>query len=78
MGIGTISMFTKIMHWSQVANAMTNPTAFRPWKPNCQMTPNQEDIIGGRFVIVIVSVNIYYIYMIHITDGAAYVRWPMQ
>ena len=77
MGIGTISMVTigKIMHWSQVANAMTNPTAYRPWKPNCQMTPNQEDIIGGRFVIVIVSVNIYHI---HITDGAAYVRWPMQ
>jgi len=34
---------------SEVANAITNPTAFRPWKPNCQMTPNQEDIIGGRW-----------------------------
>ena len=33
---------------NQVANAMENPTSFRPWKPNCQMTPNQEDIIGGR------------------------------
>jgi len=33
----------------EVANAMENPTSFRPWKPNCQMTPNQEDIIGGRW-----------------------------
>ena len=33
---------------NQVAKAMETPTSFRPWKPNCQMTPNQEDIIGGR------------------------------
>ena len=39
------------LNWSQrqVANAEANPTSFRPWKPNCQMTPNEEDIIGGRF-----------------------------
>ena len=39
------------LNWSQrqVANAESNPTSFRPWKPNCQMTPNEEDIIGGRF-----------------------------
>ena len=33
----------------QVALAVDNP-AYQPWKPNCQMTPNQEDIIGGRLV----------------------------
>ena len=31
----------------QVANAENNPN-YQPWKPNCQMTPNTEDIIGGR------------------------------
>merc|ERR1719153_1951739 len=32
----------------EVANAENNP-GYQPWKPNCQMTPNQEDIIGGRW-----------------------------
>jgi len=34
---------------TEVANAKANPTSYRPWKPNCQMTPNEEDIIGGRW-----------------------------
>ena len=31
----------------QVANARNNPSSYRPWKPNCQMTPNANDIILG-------------------------------
>ena len=31
----------------EVGNAAGNPY-YQPWKPNCQMTPNTEDIIGGR------------------------------
>jgi len=34
---------------TEVGNAKANPTSYRPWKPNCQMTPNEEDIIGGRW-----------------------------
>jgi len=34
---------------TEVENAKANPTSYRPWKPNCQMTPNEEDIIGGRW-----------------------------
>jgi len=34
---------------TEVGNAEANPTSYRPWKPNCQMTPNEEDIIGGRW-----------------------------
>jgi len=33
---------------TEVANAENNPN-YQPWKPNCQMTPNTEDIIGGRW-----------------------------
>jgi len=32
----------------EVAKATDNP-AYQPWKPNCQMTPNAEDIVGGRW-----------------------------
>ncbi len=27
--------------------------AYQPWKPNCQLTPTAEDIIGGRYRIYI-------------------------
>jgi len=33
---------------NEVAKAENNPN-YQPWKPNCQMTPNTEDIIGGRW-----------------------------
>ena len=32
----------------EVAKARDNP-AYQPWKPNCQMTPNSVDIVGGRW-----------------------------
>jgi len=32
----------------EVGLAENNP-AYQPWKPNCQMTPTTEDIIGGRW-----------------------------
>jgi hypothetical protein len=32
----------------EVAAATDNPE-YRPWKPNCQLTPTPEDIIGGRY-----------------------------
>ncbi len=32
---------------AEVAAATGNPE-YQPWKPNCQLTPTTEDIIGGR------------------------------
>jgi len=32
----------------EVGNAENNPS-YQPWKPNCQMTPQAEDIIFGRW-----------------------------
>jgi hypothetical protein len=37
---------------TEVAEATDNP-AYQPWKPNCQLTPTAEDIIGGRYRIYI-------------------------
>ena len=44
-----LETFILYIFCDQVAAAADNP-AYQPWKPNCQMTPNQEDIIGGRWV----------------------------
>jgi len=33
----------------KVEQARASPASFRPWKPNCQMTPTAEDIIGPRW-----------------------------
>jgi len=33
----------------QVSVAQQNPDRYTPWKPNCQLTPTTEDIIGGRW-----------------------------
>jgi len=33
----------------KVSQAMASPEEFRPWKPNCQLTPTAEDIIGPRW-----------------------------
>merc|ERR1712080_520726 len=30
----------------KVEQARASPASFRPWKPNCQMTPTAEDISG--------------------------------
>ena len=43
---------------AEVGKAVDNP-AYQPWKPNCQLTPTTEDIVGGRSVGAMVVVGTY-------------------
>jgi len=38
-----------VYFFREVSEADQNPDLYTPWKPNCQMTPTADDIIGGRW-----------------------------